>query len=65
LDDSLNVLDWSGSVVTNPFQGHEDRFGRIANPEILDAFVEFSKLDGAFDIRGYGLIQSADVFDTN
>ncbi len=62
LGDSNNVLKGSRQLVPNPFHGHEDRLRRITNPEIHDAVVEFSKLDGAFVIRGDGFIQSAGVY---
>lgn len=61
LGDSLNVLKESRQLVPNPFQGHDDQLRRITNPTIHDALVEFSKLDGAFVIRGDGFIQSAGV----
>jgi len=32
------------------------------NPDIRDAIVELSKLDGAFVVRGNGFIQTAGVF---
>jgi DNA integrity scanning protein DisA with diadenylate cyclase activity len=48
--------------VPNPFQGHEDSVRRLTNPDIHDALVELSKLDGAFVVRGDGYIQSAAVF---
>lgn len=62
LGDSLNVLKGSRQLVPNPFHGHEDQLREITNPEIHDAVVEFSKLDGAFVIRGDGFIQSAGVY---
>ena len=62
LGDSLNVLKESRQLVPNPFHGHDDRLRRITNPDIHDALVEFSKLDGAFVVRGDGFIQSAGVF---
>lgn len=62
LGDSVNVMKGSRQLVPNPFHGHEDHLRRITNPDIHDALVEFSKLDGAFVIRGDGFIQSAGVF---
>lgn len=62
LGDSLNVLKNSRQLVPNPFQGHDEQLRQITNPDIHDALVEFAKLDGAFVIRGDGLIQSAGVF---
>ena len=62
LGDSIKVLEGSRQLVPNPFHGHEDQLRRLTNPDIHDALVEFSKLDGAFVVRGDGFIQSAGVF---
>jgi len=37
----------------------------LTNPDIHDALVELSKLDGAFVLRGDGFIQAAGVFLTS
>jgi DNA integrity scanning protein DisA with diadenylate cyclase activity len=62
LGDSLNVLKGSSQLVPNPVHGHDDSLRRLTNPDIHDALVELSKLDGAFVVRGDGYIQSAAVF---
>ena len=62
LGDSLNVLEGSKQLVPNPFQGHDKANRMLTNPDIHDALVELSKLDGAFVLRGDGFIQAAGVF---
>lgn len=62
LGDSLQVLDGSRQLVPNPFQGHDGVLRRLTNPEIYEALIELSKLDGAFVVRGDGFIQAAGVF---
>ena len=62
LGDSLNVLKGSKQLVPNPFKGHEKADRMLTNPDIHDALVELSKLDGAFVLRGDGFIQAAGVF---
>jgi DNA integrity scanning protein DisA with diadenylate cyclase activity len=62
LGDSLKAVEGSRQLVPNPFHGHEDSVRRLTNPDIHDALVELSKLDGAFVVRGDGYIQSAAVF---
>jgi DNA integrity scanning protein DisA with diadenylate cyclase activity len=62
LGDSVNVLKGSRQLVPNPFHGHEDSLRQLTNPDVHDALVELSKLDGAFVVRGDGYIQSAAVF---
>jgi len=62
LGDSVRVLENSKQLIPNPFQGHDEANRRLANPDIHDAIVEFAKLDGAFIVRGDGLIQTAGTF---
>jgi diadenylate cyclase len=62
LGDSLKVLEGSRQLIPNPFQGHDEDTRRLTNPDIRDALVELSKLDGAFVVRGDGFIQTAGVF---
>jgi DNA integrity scanning protein DisA with diadenylate cyclase activity len=65
LGDSLNVLESSRQLVPNPFQGHDKPNRLLTNPDIHEALVELSKLDGAFVLRGDGFIQAAGVFLTS
>ena len=65
LGDSINVLEGSKQLVPNPFQGHDKANRMLTNPDIHDALVELSKLDGAFVLRGDGFIQAAGVFLTS
>lgn len=62
LGDSLKVLEGSKQLIPNPFQGHDDATRMLTNPDIHEALVELSKLDGAFVVRGDGFIQTAGVF---
>ena len=65
LGDSINVLNGSKQLVPNPFQGHDKTNRMLTNPEIHDALVELSKLDGAFVLCGDGFVQAAEVFLTS
>ncbi|MBC8391700.1 MAG: DNA integrity scanning protein DisA nucleotide-binding domain protein [Deltaproteobacteria bacterium] len=65
LGDSVRVLENSKQLIPNPFQGHDQDSRRLTNPDIHDAIVELSKLDGAFIVRGDGLIQTAGTFLTS
>lgn len=65
LGDSLKVLDGSRQLVPNPFHGHDKPNRMLTKPEMHDALVELSKLDGAFVVRGDGFIQTAGVFLTS
>jgi diadenylate cyclase len=62
LGDSVRVLENSKQLIPNPFQGHDEDSRRLTNPDIHDAIVELAKLDGAFVIRGDGLIQTSGTF---
>jgi DNA integrity scanning protein DisA with diadenylate cyclase activity len=62
LGDSVEAMKGAKQLVPNPFHGHEEALRRLTNPDIHDALVELSKLDGAFVVRGDGYIQSAAVF---
>ena len=62
LGDSLKVLEGSRQLIPNPFKGHEHADRTLMNLDIHDAIVELAKLDGAFVLRGDGLIQTAGVF---
>ena len=64
LGDSLKVLQGSRQLIPNPFQGQDQAARMLTDPDIHDALVELSKLDGAFVIRGDGFIQAAGVFLT-
>ena len=65
LGDSLKVQEGSRQLVPNPFHGHKKAKRMLTNPDIHDALVELSKLDGAFVLRGDGFIQAAGVFLTS
>ena len=62
LGDTLKVLEGSKQLIPNPFHGHDKATRMLTNPDIHDALVELSKLDGAFVVRGDGFIQTAGVF---
>ena len=65
LGDSVRVLEDSKQLIPNPYQGHDEASRKLTNPDIHDAIVELAKLDGAFVIRGDGLIQTAGTFLTS
>jgi DNA integrity scanning protein DisA with diadenylate cyclase activity len=62
LGDSVKALEGSKQLIPNPFQGHDKAARMLTNPDIHDALVELSKLDGAFVVRGDGFIETAGVF---
>jgi DNA integrity scanning protein DisA with diadenylate cyclase activity len=62
LGDSIKVLAGSKQIIPNPFHGHDEAMRQISNADIHEALVELAKLDGAFVVRGDGLIQTAGTF---
>ncbi|HWG42977.1 MAG TPA: diadenylate cyclase [Gemmataceae bacterium] len=59
LGDSDRVLTHSRSMVLNPFQGHPESERNILDPILEDTIKEFAALDGAFVVRGDGVVLTA------
>ena len=59
LGDSEQVLARSRSLVLNPFQGHPESERNILDPSLEETVKEFSALDGAFVVRGDGVVLTA------
>jgi len=59
LGDSDRALAQSRSLVLNPFQGHPEAERNILDPSLEETIKEFSALDGAFVIRGDGVVLTA------
>lgn len=57
--DSDRVLSQSRQLVINPFQGYPEEERNILDPRLEETIKEFSAIDGAFVIRGDGVILSA------
>lgn len=62
LGDSTEVLRRSKQLVPNPFNRSEESKRMITDPGTHDSVIELAKLDGAFIIRGDGLIRTAGTF---
>lgn len=59
LGDSERVLGHSRSLVLNPFQGHPETERNILDPALEETIKEFAALDGAFVVRGDGVVLTA------
>jgi DNA integrity scanning protein DisA with diadenylate cyclase activity len=59
LGDSEAVLAQSRSLVLNPFHGHPEHERNILDPRLEETIKEFSALDGAFVVRGDGVVLTA------
>ncbi len=59
LGDSESVLSQSRQLVINPFFGYPEEERNILDPRLEETIKEFSAIDGAFIIRGDGVVLSA------
>lgn len=59
LGDSVQVRPYIKQLVLNPFYGYEEEERNILNPFMDETVKEYSLLDGAFVIRGDGVLESA------
>ncbi len=57
--DTTKVERMSKPLVMNPFYGYKDEDKNILNPFMDETIKEFSSIDGAFIIRGDGVVRSA------
>ena len=57
--DSTRVLSQSHQLVINPFHGYPENERNILDPKLEETLKEFSAIDGAFVIRGDGVVLSA------
>jgi hypothetical protein len=61
LGDSEHVVAQSRNLVLNPFRGYPEVERNILDPALEETIKEFSALDGAFIIRGDGVVLAAGV----
>jgi diadenylate cyclase len=59
IGDSDQVLAHSHQLVINPFHGYPENERNIVDPRLEETIKEFSAIDGAFVIRGDGVILAA------
>ena len=59
LGDSDNVMAQSRQLVLNPFFGYPESERNILDPSFEETIKEFSAIDGAFLVRGDGVVLSA------
>lgn len=62
LGDYDRVLQYCRQMVINPFRGYRDEEKNILDPSLGETVKEFSTIDGAFILRGDGVIMSAGTF---
>jgi diadenylate cyclase len=62
LGDYEHVREWSHQMVVNPFKGYVDEEKSILDPSLAETIKAFSTIDGAFLIRGDGVIEAAGAY---
>jgi len=62
LGDSDQVKKYSKPLVLNPFYGYREEDRNILNPFMDETVKELSFIDGAFIIRGDGVLEAAGTF---
>jgi DNA integrity scanning protein DisA with diadenylate cyclase activity len=60
--DYENVARYTTQLVLNPFKGYEENERNILDPRLTETVKEFCAIDGAFLIRGDGVIEAAGAF---
>ena len=56
------VVQYCRQMVINPFRGYREEEKSILDPSLEETVKEFSTIDGAFIVRGDGVIMSAGTF---
>jgi len=59
LGDTSKVEEFTKPLVMNPFFGYKEEDRNILNPFMDETVKEFSSIDGAFVIRGNGVVEAA------
>ena len=62
LGDSSAVLEVSKQMILNPFHGYAEEQRQILDDSMIETIREYSALDGAFVIKGNGVVQSAGTY---
>ncbi len=62
LGDYEHVREQCQQMVINPFKGYGDEEKNILDPSLAETVKEFAHIDGAFTVRGDGVIMSAGSF---
>ena len=62
LGDYDKVRGWTHQMIMNPFKGYRDDEKNILDPSLAETIKEFSTIDGAFLVRGDGVLEAAGAF---
>ncbi|MBT8485350.1 MAG: hypothetical protein HKO59_02410 [Phycisphaerales bacterium] len=57
--DHFRVLEQSEQMILNPFKGYSERERNILDDNVTETVKEYCSIDGAFIIRGNGVVETA------
>lgn len=60
--DEENVAKYTDQLIINPFRGYSEDERNVMDPRLTETVKELATIDGAFVIRGDGIIQSAGTY---
>lgn len=60
--DSERVLELSKQLILNPFHGYPEGQRNILSDDLQETLKELSTIDGAFVVRGNGVVESAGTY---
>lgn len=60
--DTDRVLSFSKQLIMNPFRGYPEQERNILDPSLDETVKELATIDGAFIIRGDGIIETAGAY---
>ena len=60
--DHTQVASLSHQLVMNPFKGYRDEERSLLDPSLEETIKEFSTIDGAFLVRGDGVVEAAGAY---
>ena len=62
MGDTERVLSMSRQLILNPFRGYDESERNMLNPQLKETIKEMATLDGAFILRGDGVIETCGAF---
>ncbi len=62
IGDSERVLSLSRQLIINPFRGYTESERNVLDPHLEETIKELSSIDGAFIIRGDGVIETCGAY---
>jgi diadenylate cyclase len=60
--DAENVIGMSRQLILNPFRGYEENERNLLDPALEETIKELSTIDGAFIIRGDGIVETCGAY---